>query len=589
MNADGHDGFPYPLPAPPSRLSCYIHTSRHLRAGQLVRLVRQRLFGFRRVSGRADLGAARADLKPAAFLAPEEPAIGPGEIEFIGVRAPFDPQRPDWVAGGRPKLWCYNLHYFDWLHWSVFDEATRAGLIDDWIAANPQGAANAWEPYTLSLRIVNWVKYLVRMEAGARPARWLESLALQLAWLARNLEDHLLANHLFKNAKALLVGASLFSGPGAVRLRTQGLNLLLRQIDEQFLPDGGHYERSPMYHQLCLEDLLDVVVLLNAAPEFVSEAQRAQIKNAAHRALGFLEGIVGGDDEIPLFNDAAHGIAAPARRMIEWGRGVLGSGSPVGTNSFQTGSRAGNEFAPGGRDDRMSICFPDTGYYGYRRDGDSLIIDCGPVGPDYQPGHAHSDALSFELCVAGQRVIVDSGTFDYEPGPLRRYLRSTIAHSTVCVDRTEQSETWGVFRVARRARPLHAELEQDGNVLRFRGAHDGYRRLAGQVVHRREITIDAAGAWQIADRLDGTGIHRAASFLHLHPEIGMEAQSDRIWRLHLSDGTELGVEFSGGDAVTIERGWYCPRFGKRHSIAVFVQVYEGVLPAEFGYRLWRIH
>lgn len=69
----------------------------------------------------------------------------------------------------------------------------------------------------------------------------------------------------------------------------------------------------------------------------------------------------------------------------------------------------------------------------------------------------------------------------------------------------------------------------------------------------------------------------------------MEAQSNRIWRLHLADGTELGVEFSGGDAVTIERGWYCPRFGERHSIAVFVQVYEGVLPAEFGYRLWRIH
>jgi hypothetical protein len=33
-----------------------------------------------------------------------------------------------------------------------------------------------------------------------------------------------------------------------------------------------------------------------------------------------------------------------------------------------------------------------------------LILDVAPVGPDYLPGHAHADTLSFELSLFGQRA-----------------------------------------------------------------------------------------------------------------------------------------------------------------------------------------
>ena len=79
------------------------------------------------------------------------------------------------------------------------------------------------------------------------------------------------------------------------------------------------------------------------------------------------------------------------------------------------------------------------------------LLDVAPVGPDYLPGHAHADTLSFELSLFGQRVLVNSGTSQYEAGPERSRQRGTAAHNTVIVDGHDSSEVWAGFRVARRA------------------------------------------------------------------------------------------------------------------------------------------
>ena len=95
----------------------------------------------------------------------------------------------------------------------------------------------------------------------------------------------------------------------------------------------------------------------------------------------------------------------------------------------------------------------DAGYYGARGSGHYVVCDAAPIGPDYQPGHAHGDLLSFELSLAGRRVIVDAGVHGYDGDPLRAWCRSTRAHNTVEIDGEDQCEFWGTFRVARRARP----------------------------------------------------------------------------------------------------------------------------------------
>jgi uncharacterized heparinase superfamily protein len=182
-----------------------------------------------------------------------------------------------------------------------------------------------------------------------------------------------------------------------------------------------------MYDCIVLEDYLDMVNVRRVPAQHME-----RIVAAARRATAFLRALLGGDDEFPLFNDAAYGIATPTTELLNYSEAVL---TAVGVQAGASRTIAPTE--------PTRVWLPQSGYYGYRYGGDSLIADCGPIGPDYQAGHAHCDTLSFELCVGARRIVVDSGVYEYELGPMRDYVRSTRAQNTVMVDRVEQSEIWG--------------------------------------------------------------------------------------------------------------------------------------------------
>jgi uncharacterized heparinase superfamily protein len=139
---------------------------------------------------------------------------------------------------------------------------------------------------------------------------------------------------------------------------------------------------------------------------------------------------------------------------------------------------------------RASFAFEDAGYFGIRDGGDLLIADCGRVGPDHLPAHAHGDILSFEWSVGGQRVVVDAGVAEYNPGKWRRYSRSTRAHNTVTVGGEDQCEFWKAFRVGRRANvTLNRYSGAEG--LTLDGSHDGFTHLDAAPVHRRQLEATA--------------------------------------------------------------------------------------------------
>lgn len=559
-------------------LFLYFHTIRHLRASQIAWQLKRRLFPPRPTA----VGPAvswRAGVHCAPFLpAPEAPAAA-GQIAFVGQSRPFATERPDWVAAVAPKLWRYNLQYFDFLSGSRLGPAEKAALISDWIARVPVGAADAWEPYPLSLRLVNWLKYALSLPPGGVPPAWVASLAHQTAALEGDLEYHLLANHLLKNGKALVFAGVCLQGAAAERWLARGLEIMVAEAAAQILPDGGHIERSPMYHCIALEDFLDVVNLLVSNPGRATDDQVETLTAAARRATEFLAAIRTGADDIPLFNDAAFGITRPAADVLAYADRP--GGAPTGAID--------SAIAPVGAPAATRIFLPDTGYYGYRQGGDSLIIDCGPVGPDYQPGHTHCDTLSYELHVAGVPIVVDSGTFDYEAGPFRHYLRSTAAHNTVRIDGQEQSEIWGAFRVARRARPRAVLLSEWVNgQLVFSGAHDGYERLPGRPVHRREVIMESRGRWSVRDTVLGSGTHQVESFLHLHPDVHCEAGAAGAFRLSTPGGLELGLTVGPGATVRHATGYYCPEFGTRLARRALVMEYTGTLPVEITYVLERL-
>src|SRR5690554_6589717 len=180
-------------------------------------------------------------------------------FEFLHLKATIA-SAADWNSTNYAKLWLYNLHYFDDLN-AVDSEdriAAHKALMLRWIHENPVMHGNGWEPYPLSLRIVNWIKWLKRFPEQT-DAVLLGSLHTQVKALDKQLEFHILANHLFANIKALVFAGCYFEGVDAERWLGKGLGLLKKELAEQFLPDGAHYERSPMYHCILLWDVLDLI------------------------------------------------------------------------------------------------------------------------------------------------------------------------------------------------------------------------------------------------------------------------------------------------------------------------------------------
>src|SRR5690606_12740195 len=92
-------------------------------------------------------------------------------------------------------------------------------LINRWIRENPPLVGNGWEPYPLSLRLVNLLKWLagpVWREAKADiPELWKQSLGRQAQALLAQQEHHILGNHIFANGKALVFAGVFLEAEGS--------------------------------------------------------------------------------------------------------------------------------------------------------------------------------------------------------------------------------------------------------------------------------------------------------------------------------------------------------------------------------------
>jgi uncharacterized heparinase superfamily protein len=455
----------------------------------------------------------------------------------------------DWSKEYVSPLWTYNLHYFDYARdlAQAYQETpddcyleTFQSLVLDWISSCSPPSAG-WQPYPTSLRIVNWV-YSLLLLGDSLPAdvrgSITQSLALQAAWLDSRLEHHLGANHLQINYKALAIAGLYFEGRQARRWRERGFAGTWRAVTTQVLPDGVHYERSPMYHAIALGDFLELVAFADAVGDAVSEDVRTRVREMV-RAYGVLSRP---DGTLHLFNDAANGIAPRRSELKRMAKTVLGA--DMGT--------------PAGR-----FALPHAGYWGWidREQGMRLVLDCGQPGPAHQPAHAHCDLLSFELDLGGRPVVVDSGVSGYAGDPLRDYARSTRGHNTVQVGRGEQSEVWGVFRMGRHARVTRAQLDPQA-LFRFTGA---YELHDGSAIHDRTFDWDGTRL-RVEDRVAGADGVLVRSFLHFHPDLEVEMVSPHL--LVTGNGCRITIRVGGADRVRVGRGseaglegWYCPRFG----------------------------
>ena len=78
---------------------------------------------------------------------------------------------------------------------------------------------------------------------------------------------------------------------------------------------------------------------------------------------------------------------------------------------------------------------------------------------------------------------------------------------------------------------------RDGQLVAA-GAHDGYTRLPGRPVHRRQWRLGPGGL-QVRDEIAGSGEHRATGFLHVQPGIAVTRAGERAFDLDVPDAGRL--------------------------------------------------
>lgn len=459
-------------------LGTILRTVRHIRPRQGLAQLRHALAGQGAPVELADPAPAMR-VRAAAVPFPPPPAHvrydGGRRLELLNRQVTFGDEI-DWGFANEGPLWSYHLHEFDYLRSGAATPYVRRDWILDWIDRHREGIG--WDPHPICLRALAWSKLLLTPGAialdGAERERVHHSMAEQIETLHCNLETRLQANHLLSNLVGVVLGGVLFEGARANGwLRRQ--DALIAELRDQIRPDGGHVERSPMYHSLLLENLLDLRNVMCGAEGRASRALVEELDASITRMLGALRLWTHPDGRIALFQDSAFGIAQTPETLAAYAAALGIEGAPAPADGL----------------------LRDVGYARLHSDSLTLIASVSGPMPAHQPGHAHCDALSFELSCGDQRVVSDTGVCEYIPGPLRKQSRATRAHATIEVAGREQAEVWSAHRIGGRPRVLLEASDDEGRVEASCASWS-----TRDTTHRRVFTV-AGGALEIADSIEG--------------------------------------------------------------------------------------
>ena len=417
-----------------------------------------------------------------------------------------------WNEQQHGKLWNYNLQYMDCLRQYNISNSVKFSLLQD-IHKQLFTGNLPLEPYPVSLRILNTIRFLSSLPPSDIPNTIIEGLKAQCKYLDKHLEYHILANHLLENCFAMHMAAYFFKNQNWIEKYSELLN---EQIQEQILNDGAHYELTPMYHQIILFRVLEVLDYLTP-------------KNPIHST-----------------------IYAYAKKMVNW----------IHTFSFKNGDFAHVNDSTNGIAFRVKDIlilakkhgiFPEiielneSAYRKFTFDKWEAIVDIGGIAPSYQPGHAHADTFNFVLNTQNKNFIVDTGISTYNIGKERTLQRSSKAHNTLVVNHQNSSQIWSGFRVAKRAK-VKIISENNQKII---AQHNGYQNLG--ILHQRSFEASENG-FTISDELLGDILGKdCKGYLHFSPEIDfLKVNSSEII---CNNGVK--ISFENCSALEIEKYDLC--------------------------------
>lgn len=441
---------------------------------------------------------------------------------------------PDWAYMEYGKLWNYNLQYFNYLHQSDISDDVKQhwlGDIGEWL----RDGRLKLEPYPVSLRVINSIKYFSINNVQNRSL--FDQAYAELNYLNDNLEFHILGNHLLENVFALFMGGHAFQ---KVDWQKKAKDVLYRELKEQILTDGGHFELSPMYHQIILCRVLELTDWYNKTDN-PDTAFVSFIKERAMQMLSWMQLMTFKNGDIPHFNDSTNGIAIPSKVLL---------------------SMAGKLGLYG----LSKVSLSESGYRKFGNEIYECVFDAGSISASYQPGHTHADIFSFVLYYNHLPFIVDAGTSTYEKNDRRDYERSTSAHNTVAIENEDQFEVWDGFRVGRRAKVTIVN-ESDISIM---ASHDGYDEK-NNVIHERSM-YSYPTSLKIIDVIQNSKEVRAKAYLHFHPDCNIEIKNGIVM---VNDNAT--ISFTNARSTNLEIYKFALGYNLYQDAKVLVTTFHGSL------------
>lgn len=517
--------------------------------------------------------------------------------------------------------------------------------LTSWLRENPVMEGVNWtSPLEMGIRLLAWVWIERLLRESDEHGRLFgpEGVLWPSIYWQQRIIDRMRArgssanNHLIGEMAALFISATVWPCyEESEQWRREARRRLERELARQTFPSGLNREQAFGYHLFTLEFFL----LAGLEGHRYRRPFSSGYEERVSRMLEVIPRLMDVGGNLPRYGDDDEGMALQLRPrrgsrlawLLRLGRhwpgariaepptddgmlavSLLGIGDHSETEDLygesprRSGAAPVRESPDGPAGDDLSRAqardvrsshgseaFPDAGLYALvdrRGSSDELfcLADAGPLGYLSLAAHGHADALSFTLSVGGVRILVDAGTYAYHAEPeWREYFRGTGAHNTVVVDGADQSESGGLFLWTRKAttRVLAWEEHEEGATLE--AEHDGYRRLPGEVVHRRRFSLTRREL-RIRDDLEGRGRHRLEWRLHFAPECTVELEEKkcrveregRVVTLRLDPAPEWGLVRGGANG-----GWYSPGFNLKVPTATLLGTLRTELPSVLESRI----
>ncbi|MBB3897709.1 heparinase II/III family protein [Roseococcus suduntuyensis] len=459
-----------------------------------------------------------------------------GEMEVLGSTRMLD----GWGPESGPLLWRQAAHGFAWLRdlRSLGSDAARVearDLTEAWLA---QGANEplANLPEVAAARVSAWLGHWDFFAASAEEG-FRRALMQRLAHDGRRLAASLPDEAAHRGALMVLKGtiaAAVALGEEAWMVRA--LKFLPAELERQFHPDGGHVERSPAVQLLAFQDLIELRNLLNGSG-VTAPPQLATVIDRAGQALRLFRH---GDGTLALFN----GTREEPASLVDL---VLTQGQAKG---------------------RAPLLLQETGFHRLAASRTLVIADCGapPPGRGADPAtgaprgadrFAHAGALSFEMSVGRDRLIVNCGASPAGDPAWRDALRSTAAHSTLTLADTNSAEL-RPEGLGRRPERVEVERFEANGAQWLEATHDGYRRTHNAIHKRRLYLSENGDDLRGEDVLEpqGTVDQPCVVRFHLHPGVKAVLQEEEggvLMRLPTGQGWRLRAR---GAAIALEDSVY---------------------------------